>query len=337
MEPLLEVTRGGIVESLHRGAIAVVTPRGQVVAAVGDVEVVSFTRSAAKPLQALPFVASGGVDRIGLAEAEIALMTGSHGGETIHTEAAASILARVGLDERALQCGAHPPLDDVARRALGDTAPTQLHNNCSGKHSGMLAAAVDGGHPVDTYLAPDNPIQIAILRTIARFSGVPESEIGIGTDGCSAPNFALPVRAQALMIARLVNPIGFGEAEAAAARRIAAAMSAHPEMVAATRKRLDTDLMRAANGALVAKVGAEGVELIGIRPDERYPEGLGVALKIEDGDPAGRARDRIVAEIVRQLVGLTLDAYATTDNVNHRGIVVGQLRPTFRLSPTLAE
>ena len=331
MEPLLEVTRGEIVESLHRGAIAAVAPDGRLVASVGDVERVCFLRSAAKPHQALPLVASGGADRLGVTDEEIALMAGSHGGERLHTDAVLRLLARAGLSETALGCGAHAPYNEAARLALGSAEPCALHNNCSGKHAGMLAAAVAAGLPASGYLEIDHPIQRAILRTIARFSGVDEGEIGVGVDGCSAPIFAVPVRAQALMFARLVNPTGLGADDARAARRIARAMATHPEMVAATEGRIDTDLMRAAAGRLVAKAGAEGVYCIGIFPCEAYPDGLGVALKIEDGDPAGRARDPVVAEIVRQLLGLELAAYAKRVIVNRRGAAVGALRPVFDL------
>ena len=331
MEPLLEVTRGNIVESLHRGAIAAVTPEGHLVASVGDVERICFLRSAAKPHQVLPFIASGGADRLGVTEAEIALMAGSHSGQRIHTDAVEQLLARVGLSEAALGCGSHAPFDDATRRALGDRAPGALHNNCSGKHTGMLAAAVDAGHPIATYLEPEHPVQRTILAAVSRFSGVAEDRIETGTDGCSAPIFAVSVRAQALMFARLVNPVGLGEDDARAARRISAAMVAHPEMVAATEGRLDTDLMRAGAGRLVAEAGAEGVYAMGIFPSKEYPDGLGVALKIEDGDPAGRARDPIVAEIVSQLLGLELALYARREIANRSGTVVGGLRPVFSL------
>jgi L-asparaginase II len=331
MEPLLEVTRGNIVESLHRGAVAVVTPRGRLLASVGDVERICFLRSAAKPLQVLPFVASGGAERLGVTEAEIALMAGSHGGEAMHTNTVEHLLARVGLTEAALCCGSHAPFDEAARRALGDRAPRALHNNCSGKHAGMLAAAVDAGHSVTGYLEPEHFVQRAILSAVSRFSDVAEEKIETGIDGCSAPIFALSVRAQALMFARLVNPVGLGEDDARAARRISAAMVAHPEMVAATEGRIDTDLMRAGSGQLLAKAGAEGVYAMGIFPSKAYPDGVGVALKIEDGDPAGRARDPIVAEIVSQLLGLELALYAKQEITNRSGTVVGTLRPVFSL------
>jgi L-asparaginase II len=333
MDPLLEVTRGGLVESLHRGAVAAVTPDGRLVTSVGGVDRVCFLRSAAKPHQVLPFVASGGADRVGVNEAEIALMAGSHGGETCHTEAVERILARVGLTMDALGCGAHAPYNENARRALAGSEPCALHNNCSGKHAGMLAAAVSAGHPTAGYLDPDHPVQRAILAAVSRFSDVPQGEIGVGVDGCSAPIFALPIRAQALMFARLVNPPeALGADDAAAAHRIAKAMVTHPEMVAATEGRIDTDLMRAAEGRLVAKAGAEGVYALGIFPCREYPDGLGVALKIEDGDPAGRARDPIVVEIVRQLLGLELEAYARREIRNRAGALVGELRPVFTLA-----
>jgi L-asparaginase II len=195
----------------------------------------------------------------------------------------------------------------------------------------MLAAAAEAGLPVDSYVDPAHPVQRAILGVVSRFSGVPEAEIPVGVDGCSAPIFALPVRAQALMYARLVAPDGLSPEETAGARRVAAAMVAHPEMVAATVGRLDTDLMRAAPGRVIAKAGAEGVHCLGIFPCPDYPEGLGVALKIYDGDPSSRARNPVVAEIVRQLLGVELPAYAAGPLRNHRGTTVGVLKTVFDL------
>lgn len=331
MEPLLEVRRGPIVESLHRGAIALVDPSGRLLASVGDVEFVCYPRSSAKPHQAIPLVASGGADAFGMDDREIAIIAGSHGGEKIHTDTVRGILERLGSDEGALACGAHMPYDDRARRELGDRPPTAIHNNCSGKHAGMLAAALSGGHSTEDYVDPNHPVQQAILGVISRFSGIAEGEIHIGIDGCSAPIFALSVRAQALMFARLANPVGLDEAEARAARRITAAMTKHPEMIGATEGRVDTDLMRAAGGRAIAKSGAEGVECLGIFPCDEFPDGAGVAMKIEDGDAGSRARDLAFAEIVLQLLGIELSEYLKTEMTNRRGDVVGEKRTLFRL------
>ncbi len=339
-EPLVEVTRGGITESRHRGHIVAVEPDGTIVAYLGAPETVTYLRSSAKPHQAIPLVASGAADRFGFTEKEIALACGSHSGEPIHTEVAASMLRKIGLDPGALKCGVHEPFSpEVARQLREDgVEPNVLQNNCSGKHAGMLALAMHLGEPTETYDEPTNPVQLSIGKSVSQFSGIAIEDIAVGTDGCGVPVFGVTVKAMALMYARLVaTPAEFDEQTRNATARIVAAMTAYPELIGGTADRLDTEIMRAAPGQLVSKVGAEGVYTVGILPCKDWPRGLGLALKIEDGDDH-RARPTVVIESLRQLSILadeSLEAvarYAFFPVRNRRGDVVGEVTPEFKLN-----
>jgi L-asparaginase II len=336
--PLVEVTRGSITESRHRGHVVAVDGDGQIVATLGAPETVTYLRSSAKPLQAVPLVASGAADRFGFTPQEIAVACGSHSGEPIHEETVAAMLGKIGLDASALKCGVHEPFSKEATHELRERRepPRVLQNNCSGKHTGMLALALHLGGATETYDQPSNPAQLAIARTVAEFSGIPLEDIAVGVDGCGVPVFGITVRAMALAYARLVAPPdGFDAETRDAATRIVAAMRTHPELVGGTSERLDTELMRAAAG-VISKVGAEGVYTVGVEPSARWPRGLGLALKIEDGEDR-RARPTVVIESLRQLGVLddaTMDAlapYAKFTVRNHRGDAVGEVRPSFEL------
>jgi L-asparaginase II len=331
--PLIQITRGSGLEVVYRGAIAVVDTRGQLVASAGDPNLTTFLRSSAKPFQLLPLVESGAADRFGFSNRELAVMAASHNGEEFHIQAVVGILRRLGLDVNALQCGIHPPAYPPAARALEDAgqSPSPLHNNCSGKHSGMLAQCLDRKLPIEGCLDPQHPIQVTIKRTLAELAGLSSDSIEIAIDGCSVPTFAIPLAASAQAFAWLASPSRLGEPRRSALERIASAMMAHPEMVAGT-KRLDTDVMRAGKGRIVVKGGAEGYYGIGL-----LPQGLGVALKMEDGD-AGRGRNAVVVEVLRQLGALDDDGlaalghYAAGPTRNHRGLTVGEARPCFQLA-----
>ncbi|HYE16341.1 MAG TPA: asparaginase, partial [Pyrinomonadaceae bacterium] len=207
-EPLVEVTRGGVVESVHRGHAVAVEGDGRIVARLGSTEAVAFVRSAAKPHQALPLVASGAADRFGLSPAELAVACGSHNGEPVHTAAVLSVLSKIGLDASALKCGAQEPYGKEAAAALRERGerPSALHNNCSGKHAALLALARHLGAPTASYDRPDSPVQRAVFRSVSLFSGVPVEQLTYGVDGCGLPTFALSVRTMALMLARFVAP-----------------------------------------------------------------------------------------------------------------------------------
>jgi L-asparaginase II len=337
--PLAEVWRGRIVESRHRGHVAAVDGDGKLIARLGEPETVTYLRSSAKPFQALPLVASGAADRFGFEPREIAVACGSHSGEPVHEETVAGMLKKIGLDESALKCGTHEPFSPEATRELRRRGeqPRVLQNNCSGKHTGMLALALHLGAPTDTYDQPDNPVQRAILRAVSQFSNLSEAEIDAATDGCGVPVFGLPVRAMALMYARLVAPsAGLDEATRRAAARIVAAMTGAPEMVGGTHERLDTEMMRVTRGGIVSKIGAEGVYTVGVLPCASFPRGLGLALKIEDGEDR-RARPTVVVESLRQLGALDAEAseqlepYASFKIRNHNGDTVGEVRAAFEL------
>lgn len=337
--PLVEVWRGPVVESRHRGHVAACEADGRIMAQLGEPEMTTYLRSSAKPFQSLPLVASGAANRFGFDERELAIACGSHSGEPLHEETVAGMLRKIGLDATALKCGVHEPFNREVALALRERGEPfrVLQNNCSGKHAGLLALALHLGAPIETYDQLENPVQQAILRVVAQFSGVPEPEIAIGVDGCGVPVFAVPVRAMALMYARLVAPpANFDEVTRRACARIVRAVTTYPELVGGAGERLDTEVMRATRGAVVSKIGAEGVYTAGVRPYARWPRGLGLAFKIEDGENL-RARPTVVIESLRQLDvldGAALNAlapYARFDVRNHRGDLVGEVRAAFAL------
>jgi L-asparaginase II len=339
-EPLVKVTRGGITESRHRGHVVAVEPDGTIAAYLGAAETVTYLRSSAKPHQAIPLVASGAADRFGFTDREIALACASHSGEPIHTEVAASMLRKIGLEPKALKCGLHEPFSLEATRRLREKGeqPNVLQNNCSGKHAGMLALALHLGAPTETYDEPNHPVQLAIGKTVSQFSGIAIEDIAVGTDGCGVPVFGITVKGMALMYARLVaTPAEFDEETRNACKRIVMAMTSYPELIGGSSDRLDTEIMRAAPGRLVSKVGAEGVYTVGVLPCDDWPRGLGIALKIEDGDDH-RARPTVVIESLSQLGILaneSLEAvarYAFFPVRNRRGDVVGEVAPEFKLN-----
>ena len=332
-EILAEVVRGEVVESVHRGHLIVVSGDGETIFSKGNPEIVTFIRSSGKPFQAFPVLTSGAAERFGFLDAEIALACGSHSGEKIHTETAAKMLAKIGFGEADLRCGSQIPFNEKLAEAMliAGEKPTQLHNNCSGKHAAMLALAKHLNADSKTYDDLKNPVQQAILQVVSLFTDVPANRISIGIDGCAAPNFALPVSAMAKSFARLVFPPKTFDAETReACRRIVSAMMSHPEMIGGT-ERLDTIIMKAARGRIISKIGAEGVYVAGILPSERWKKGLGIAVKIEDGDDK-RARAVVTIELLRALgvIDETNDArlreYSPIAIKNRRGDTVGEVR-----------
>lgn len=302
--PLVRVRRGGHAESEHRGAVAL-WDGARLTASLGDPKRLTFYRSSSKPLQALVGVHGGAADAFGIAPRELALATGSHSGDRVHVEAARSILAKAGVPESALGCGGHWSIDpDVAylQRQAHPRAVSVL-SNCSGKHAFMLAGAQHARLTLHDYLAPDHPHQRRIRADVAAFAGVPVEQVAVTIDGCSAPTFAVPLEAVARSVARLADPIDVPEPAANAARRLVEAMRAHPEMVAG-EGRFDTELMRAAQGRLVAKGGAEGVHVVAVPG-----RSLGLAVKVDDGSDRGYRL--VVIEILRRL-RLLDDAAAAT-------------------------
>lgn len=323
----VEIIRGDVVESVHRVHAVVVDGMGNLVRSVGDPDLVTFMRSAAKPFQALPLVATGAADAFGLTEQELALCCGSHNGEPMHVEAATRMFEKAGLPPSLLVCGTHAPRSKRAKEALAGGRATPLHHNCSAKHVGMMVLAKHlGADPAD-YWKPDSPAQRAILDAVREVSG--HDAIKLGTDGCSVPTFALPIRSVALMFARLALPQGVSPATAKALERLRDAMARHPEMVGGTES-LDTDLMGASEDRLVAKIGAEGSEGVGDRAS-----GMGLYLKVEDG--AGRAVGPATIEALRQLAWLEGRAFEVLGDwwmptlTNWSGRVVGRVKPVLTL------
>ncbi len=339
-ELLAEVTRGQLVESRHFGALAVVDSEGTLLNSVGDPGLVAYLRSSAKPLQATVVVASGAADAFGLTPAEIAITAASHRGEDFHTAAVAGILKKLGLDANALACGIDGPGDEAtARRLIAEGQPVSaLHCDCSGKHSGMLALALHMGTPVQGYHLPGHPVQRRILDGVAGICGMDAGDIVRGVDGCGVPVFGMPLSAAALGFARLAEPARLPAEWSTAAARVTAAMESHPEMVAGTH-RFDTDLMRQMAPRLFCKGGAEGYYALGLHPNPAAgrTRGIGVAMKIADGDPKGRARHVAVLQVLRDLGVLTagdeaaLAEYGAPLVTNHRGEIVGYARAAFTL------
>jgi L-asparaginase II len=332
---LVEVTRGQHVESRHRGWLAVVTPDDQLVASLGDPDRFIYLRSSAKPFQLAPFVASGLFDSYGLGDEALAIMASSHSGEDRHVRTIQAILRDAGLSAAALQCGTHAPYDvETARRLARDgEEPTPLRHNCSGKHTGMLLYAKALGAPIETYFAPDHPVQRAALATISTVTGMAESQIATATDNCGVVTFGLSLRALALAYARLADPSSVADERLSAALvRIRHAMMGHPALVAGERRRLDTALMRAEPNRLVSKGGAEGVQSVAI-----LDGGRGFAMKIEDGDSAQRARNVATCAALHQL-GVISDSslerlaeFAAPTIRDPRGEWAGDVRPAFRM------
>lgn len=276
--PLVATSRGGTLECLHFGALAVTDTQGKVLAQAGDPHWLTFTRSTLKPLQALPFVAGGGVAQLGLTRANLAMLCASHNGETMHVAQVEEILAKAGVGYQRLQCGCHVPMTGELGPPPATGAPFDERNhNCSGKHSGFLAYCVQHGQPLETYLEPAHPLQRAIRRDVAAAAGLAEDELKLGIDGCSAPNYAMPLSRLARAFARIASgqrDPQFGESFEA----LAAAMTAHPELVSGSGRN-DAAFMRAGRGDWVTKVGADGVQVVASRS-----RGEALALKISDGN-----------------------------------------------------
>lgn len=328
--PLGIATRGGIAESVHFGSVAVVDPAGRLLAYAGDPESLCFTRSACKPFQALPLLGHPDVARYAYTPEEVAILCSSHSGEPRHIEAVLSVLTKADCRRRHLGCGTHPPLyyEALGRRPEAGETYTQLSHNCSGKHAGMLALARLFRATIEDYLNPEHPVQRAIREAVAESTGVPVPEIVPGTDGCSAPNFAVPLCALARAYARLAGGTlhaRYGEA----ARVIFEAMSTHPAMGSGTG-RFDLALTLGGAGRWVSKGGAEGVQAIAVR-DRR----IGIAIKIADG--AARAVPPVTLAVLSRLglldepLSPALASHTAPRLTNHRGIEIGVVQAILRL------
>ncbi len=330
---LIEVTRGDMVESTHRGRVAVVDTAGKVALHWGDIESRVYPRSAIKAIQALPLVESGAADAFRLSNKELAIACASHSGEPRHIATVRTWLDRMGLSESDLKCGPHWPrhhqqtLHDMIR--AGET-PGDAHNNCSGKHTGMLATAHHLGEPLSGYTKPTHPVQQRILGTLEALCGLGLSDAPRGTDGCSVPTWGIPLSNMALAFARLGAPDDLPPVRAGAAKRIRKAVAAEPFMVAGT-DRYCTTLMDVAGDTVFVKTGAEGVFCAAL------PEyGLGIALKCDDG--ATRGSQLMLTAVLRRIGAIDEDMAAQLDTLvtiplnNCNGALVGMVRPSTLLS-----
>jgi L-asparaginase II len=340
-QPVFEVTRGKIVESIHFGAAAVVDSHGRLLAQLGDPQAVTFLRSSAKPFQALPFIERGGHEAFGLDAREVAIMCASHSGTDEHVATLKAMQAKIGIGLDDLQCGMHYPFHEPTSDAMKVRGehPTPYRHNCSGKHTGMLAHAKLRNMPLETYLDLNHPVQESIVQAFAEMCDMPAENVELGIDGCSAPNFAAPFYHAALGYARLCDPFGLAPERVAACRTIASAMTAHPDMVAGP-ERLDTALMEVGAGRILSKTGAEGYQAIGLLPGALGADspGIGIAIKISDGDPSSRARNGVALAILKALGALSdsqfeqLAEFGPQKQIyNYRKISVGEMRPAFLL------
>ena len=330
-EILITRSRGSIVECVHFGDVAVVGPAGKLIASCGDADKYTYFRSSAKPIQALNLIISGAAERFGINDQELALVCASHYSEDQHLETARSILAKAGLDESYLRCGAARSIKPEIAFAQAEAGipPQRIKSDCSGKHSGMLATCAHKGYPLDTYLNPEHSLQQELIAIVSEVCDYPVEKIGVGVDGCGVPVFALPIRNMALAYARFAAPETLPERYRSAAIRIFEAMNAYPAMVSGTGG-FCTALMQATGGRMIGKVGAMGVYTIGIKTAR-----LGIALKIGDGSP-GMAQVAAM-HVLRELDLLTeaeyerLESFHRPPVLNDEGLRVGEVRAVFSL------
>lgn len=343
---VVEQTRGPLVENAFRGDAAVVSDEGEVLFQVGDAGKITFWRSAAKPVQAMPVVLTGAAEAYGFGSEHLAIFSASHNGEAVHTETVLKAMELAGLGPELLQCGAHRPFDRLTAEALAQEGrePEPVHNNCSGKHTGMLALARHLGLPLDNYMDPESDLQRLILANVADVVGLPPESIYLGVDGCGVPVFGMPLRNMGWAYARLANPAAMPAGKEEAGRRFRDAMLEHPYLVAG-RRRIDTAIMSLPGRRFVAKVGADGVYCVGVLPAAVAQSpvlqaagaagGVGIAVKMESGD---RDCSHMVAVEIMDQLGLLTDAdrealapWRKKPVKNWAGKVVGETRPVFRL------
>ncbi len=327
-----EIHRGDFRESIHRGSLAVTDEKGRLIASAGDPEFYTYWRSAAKPVQLLPLIVSGAADHYQFSDEELAVMMASHSGQPRHRAKVRSILSRIGLSAEDLNCGVHPPIHSETRKDLyrGDGAPDVLHNNCSGKHAGMLAMCVYRGWPVEGYDKKGHPLQKLLYNYVVEMTGFDTARINTGSDGCGVVVYHLPLRAMARAYARLAVPSGLPEDIQQACSRIGRIMKENPGLLAG-EGRFNTDLLADFPGeSLLAKSGAEGIFCLG-----HEEEGFGLALKIADGN--SRSIPPLVLTGLGELLEIDLadreglSEYIKPDITNHREEKVGHIEADISL------
>lgn len=339
--PLYQILRGGVVESIYFGSIAVVTAGGDLFAWAGNPNVVTFLRSSAKPFQAIPLVEMGGLESFQITGEELAITCASHSSTNTHLKTIHSLQEKIGLKEEDLLCCTHQPFDKASRLILRDQgkSPSPNHHNCSGKHTGMLGQAVLMDAAKEKYTEIDHPVQQQILKTFCDFCGLRPDQVMIGRDGCSVPTFAVPLYNAALGWARLVQPDSFPETRSQACRQITAAMGENPFMVAGPG-RLDTRLMEIAQGKIISKAGAEAFQAAGIFEGAIAPgsPALGITMKISCGDQGKRALRAVMLEVLSQLNLLSPEQLNDLNDLgpvqkynNQCQIPIGEGKPCFQL------
>lgn len=331
--PLAISTRGSRIDALHYGSIAVVNTEGEILYGVNDPDFPTYLRSSIKMLQALPLIMSEGMDRFMFTEREIAVTVASHVGADYHVGTVREMLEKIGLGEENLRCGPQEPDDPDERKRLlcSNTSPSQLHNNCSGKHVGMLATCLAKGWPVETYIEVDHPLQIWIHEILAEYSGISRELIGVGVDGCSLPCFYIPISGAATAVARFMersrnDPSGPDG-------RIMRSVAAFPEMIN-DHGGFDSEVVRVTEGRMMAKRGAMAMFLIGALTEQYGP--IGIAIKLEDGNMT--PVPMVAMKVLRDLELLTneeagqLEHFETLPVFNWRGIRTGEVTPNFSLT-----
>lgn len=327
---LIELTRGGTLECQHFGSVAVVNTEGKLIAHAGDPHWLTFSRSTLKALQALPFAEAGGPAQFGFSSQQVAMLCASHNGEDKHVAEAQGMLEKAGLSYKALRCGCHVPgiFAQLEISPPPGAVFDERHNNCSGKHAGFLAYCVQHGLSLDDYINPNHPLQQAIRRDVARAVGMDAEDFKMGIDGCSAPNYAMPLANLARGYARLASgtrDAEFGESFA----MLGEAMTSHPDMVSGTGRN-DLAFMQAGRGDWVTKIGADGVQVVGSKS-----RGEAIALKIMDANKT--ALHAATVEVLDQLGWLDdaqreeLRPWRAAEIVNARGFLVGARRTAFGL------
>ncbi len=333
--PLIEHTRGPLAEIIHAGAIAVVNAQGRLLASAGDAQAVCFTRSTLKPFQALPFLLADGPAQLGYTSAHVAMLCASHNGEDMHVQAVDEMLAKSGHGHATLQCGCHLPLrfSYFGIAPPPDLAVDERHNNCSGKHAGFLAYCSQHGLPLADHLEPGHPLQVAIRQRVVQATGCDESQLVAGTDGCSAPNYAMPLHKLAWAFARLAS--GAADAQLGDAfQQLGDAMRQHPELISGTGRN-DLAFTQAGRGDWLTKIGADGVQVIA-----SVSRREAIAIKISSGQMPALYTAAVAA--LDQLGWLDdaqreqLKPWGAKPVLSVRGATVGQIRASFQLVPTQA-
>jgi L-asparaginase II len=330
-EPLIDVTRGEIVECVHRGDIAIVNTEGKLLFRAGNPNKLTYFRSAAKPIQAMNVILSGAADYYGFTDKELAIMCASHYAEEQHINTVGQILERIGLDKSHILSGSSKPLSKkmAFRYAWENREDDVLFNDCSGKHAGMLSVCLQNGYSINDYISPDHPMQKEIIDLLGEMTGFSPHRIELGIDGCSVPVHALPLYNMAYAYANLVSPSSLDSAKAQAAEKTFKAMTNHPFMIAGTDG-FCTELIKHTNGKLIGKVGAEGIYCVGLKE-----EGIGIAVKIEDGSMD--VLPPVVMKILETMNILdrdelkSLNKFRIINSYNDVGTKVGEIYPVFEL------